>query len=93
MQIPTLQNILTNHDDVASIALILWDQAGRPAGRDLEFWLSAERRVRMDIASDYQLDIGQGGIRIIGACLPNPPSKKLPLVAAKQAPGLEKPFL
>jgi hypothetical protein len=45
MQMPIHQNNPANHDEIASIAFILWDQAGRPSGRDLEFWLSAEQRV------------------------------------------------
>jgi hypothetical protein len=44
-QMPINQNNSVNQDEIASIAFILWDQAGRPSGRDLEFWLSAERRV------------------------------------------------
>jgi Protein of unknown function (DUF2934) len=30
---------------VRARAYELWEQAGRPAGRDLEFWLEAERQV------------------------------------------------
>jgi DUF2934 family protein len=26
----------------------LWEQAGRPSGRDWEFWLEAERQIRRD---------------------------------------------
>jgi Protein of unknown function (DUF2934) len=29
-------------DEVAGRALRLWQAAGRPAGRDLEYWLQAE---------------------------------------------------
>jgi hypothetical protein len=45
MQMPIHQDTAANHDEIASIAFILWDQAGRPSGRDLEFWLTAEQRV------------------------------------------------
>ena|SRR2546421_9716084 len=31
---------------IASTAYTLWEQAGRPAGRDMEFWLEAERRIQ-----------------------------------------------
>ena len=34
-------------DDIVRRALRLWKAAGRPAGRDLEFWLQAE----MELAS------------------------------------------
>lgn len=33
------------HDEVAIRARILWEQAGQPQGRDLEFWLAAEAAV------------------------------------------------
>lgn len=31
---------------VAHLAHQLWEEHGRPAGRDLEFWLTAESRLR-----------------------------------------------
>jgi hypothetical protein len=45
MQIAPRQNTPTKHDEIAAIAFILWEQAGRPAGRDQEFWFFAEQRV------------------------------------------------
>ena len=30
---------------VRARAYELWEQAGRPAGRELEFWLEAERQI------------------------------------------------
>ena len=40
----------------------LWEQAGRPTGRDLEFWLEAEREFREteDIAKKYDSPGGDG---------------------------------
>jgi len=38
-------------DEVVHRTLNLWSAAGRPAGRDLEFWLQAE----MELASEHQL--------------------------------------
>ncbi len=32
--------------EIRARAFDLWDQAGRPSGRDLEFWLQAEREHR-----------------------------------------------
>jgi hypothetical protein len=32
--------------NVSRVAYELWENAGRPAGRDLEFWLSAEAKLR-----------------------------------------------
>jgi DUF2934 family protein len=40
----------------------LWEQAGRPAGRDLEFWFKAEQEFREaeDIANKYDPSGGNG---------------------------------
>jgi len=35
-----------NEAGVSRVAYQLWEKAGRPAGRDLEFWLAAEAEVR-----------------------------------------------
>lgn len=35
-----------NESNVSRLAYELWEKAGRPAGRDLEFWLTAEARLR-----------------------------------------------
>lgn len=43
MQIET--SIRGNHHQVSSRAQSLWEQAGRPEGRDLEFWLQAEAEI------------------------------------------------
>jgi hypothetical protein len=32
--------------DIQHAAYFLWEEAGRPAGRDLEFWLAARERLR-----------------------------------------------
>ncbi len=32
----------TNHSEIANRAYRLWESAGRPHGRDLEFWVQAE---------------------------------------------------
>ncbi len=34
-----------NNDQVSSRAQSLWEQSGRPEGRDLEFWLQAEAEI------------------------------------------------
>ena len=36
----------TQHNEVASRAYGLWERAGRPHGRDLEFWVRAEAELR-----------------------------------------------
>jgi CheY-like chemotaxis protein len=42
---PTRQNTLIDGDEIASITFRPWERAGRPLGRDLEFWTSAEEGV------------------------------------------------
>ena len=42
-----------NRDEasVSRLAYQLWEDAGRPVGRDLEFWLAAESQLRAPTAS------------------------------------------
>jgi hypothetical protein len=37
---------IATEESIASRAYSLWEQAGRPHGRDLEYWLLAESQVR-----------------------------------------------
>jgi prepilin-type N-terminal cleavage/methylation domain-containing protein/prepilin-type processing-associated H-X9-DG protein len=37
---------ITRHNEVTNRAYRLWEQAGRPHGRDLEFWIQAEAEAR-----------------------------------------------
>lgn len=34
------------HDEIALCAMTIWEEEGRPQGRDLEHWLLAETRLR-----------------------------------------------
>ncbi len=34
----------TDHEKIAEFAYQLWDKAGRQEGRDLEYWLKAEKQ-------------------------------------------------
>ena len=45
MRAPTRQHTSPNPEQIAAIAYSLWEQAGRPVGRDVEFWLEAERLI------------------------------------------------
>ena len=40
-----LSPVASNHDGIACAAFQLWEKAGCPEGRDLEFWLGAETRL------------------------------------------------
>jgi hypothetical protein len=42
MQEP-LQQPRPSHDDIAALAYEIWERNGRPAGREVEFWLRAEQ--------------------------------------------------
>ena len=33
-------------DEIASLAHAIWEQEGRPEGREVDHWLSAERQLR-----------------------------------------------
>jgi hypothetical protein len=46
-QLPVVRASLTDgQKDTALKAYYLWEQAGRPAGRDVELWLTAEDQKR-----------------------------------------------
>lgn len=40
-----------SHGTIAQRAQKIWDQAGRPSGRDTEFWLEAESQLRFEHAA------------------------------------------
>ena len=40
------KTVTTNETSVSRLAYQLWETAGRPSGRDLEFWLAAEAKLR-----------------------------------------------
>ncbi|HTL19005.1 MAG TPA: DUF2934 domain-containing protein [Patescibacteria group bacterium] len=40
------KSVTENQASVSRIAYELWENAGRPVGRDLEFWLAAEAKLR-----------------------------------------------
>jgi hypothetical protein len=43
----TIETAVTlNEASIGRLAYQLWENAGRPAGRDLEFWLAAEAQAR-----------------------------------------------
>lgn len=43
----TMEPIVTaDESNVSRLAYQLWEEAGRPMGRDLEFWLAAECKLR-----------------------------------------------
>lgn len=39
---------MVRHPKVRSRAYELWEEAGRPLHRDLEFWIEAERQIKED---------------------------------------------
>jgi len=35
----------SKHDEIARVAKLIWEREGRESGRDLEYWLRAEREL------------------------------------------------
>lgn len=46
------------HDEIALCAMTIWEEEGRPQGRDLEHWLLAETRLRQ--ALQVEADAASG---------------------------------
>ena len=42
---PVVTRVQVAHDEISRRAQQLWESAGRPKGRDVEFWLDAEREL------------------------------------------------
>ena len=40
-------HVALNQEEVAACAYLAWEKAGRPKGRDLDFWLEAEMQLRV----------------------------------------------
>lgn len=47
MKTTTENNARVQHEDIAELAKQIWEREGRQAGRDLEYWLRAERQLRL----------------------------------------------
>ena len=43
-------------DQIRDRARALWDEAGQPEGRDMEFWLTAERQLLLEEAAREELE-------------------------------------
>ena len=50
-----MKDFIPTLGEIASVAHRLWSQAGKPAGRDLEFWMKAESRVVGRYLSDVAI--------------------------------------
>ena len=40
-----------SREEIAALAHSIWEQAGRPEGRDMEHWLQAETQIRQQRGS------------------------------------------
>ena len=47
MQNTIEQSVRVKEAEIGAVAYRLWEEAGRPAGRDLQFWLDAEAHLRV----------------------------------------------
>ncbi len=72
----------TQNQQVTDRAYHLWDQAGRPEGRDLDFWLQAEAEV---LATETPKTEFRPSGAPIGASLSLPTRGKQPLRRASPA--------
>lgn len=50
-------SISPSRDEIAARAAAIWEQNGRPAGRDEEFWLDAERQLART-GADFDKEAG-----------------------------------
>ena len=41
----SVAEVVVNQNGIACLAFQLWEKAGRPERRDLEFWLAAEKQL------------------------------------------------
>jgi Protein of unknown function (DUF2934) len=67
----------TNQNEVANRAYRLWENAGRPPGRDLEFWIQAEAEAH-GAATGQTTDLGGT-------------SAESPLHPAQSSPSVARP--
>jgi hypothetical protein len=66
---------IQNHE-VADHAYRLWEKAGRPHGRDLEFWVQAEAELRRTANGERaRLDVAAAGSALSGAPTNRPEAK------------------
>lgn len=47
------------HDEIALCAMSIWEEEGRPQGRELEHWLLAEARLRQGCKADASAASGE----------------------------------
>ncbi|MEQ2008790.1 MAG: DUF2934 domain-containing protein [Limisphaerales bacterium] len=51
------------HDDIALCAVSIWEEEGRPQGRELEHWLLAEARLRQGCNAEASAANGESSRR------------------------------
>ena len=59
-----MEQTVVNEANVSRVAYQLWENAGRPAGRDLEFWLAAETQVRGSVKHATAAGNGQASVAV-----------------------------
>lgn len=53
-----------SHEAIAVCAFLIWEKEGRPSGRDVAFWLQAEKQLLVDCEHD------NGVLRPLSAAAP-----------------------
>jgi hypothetical protein len=89
----TNQPTPSNREAIAALAQQIWEKNGRPAGRDVEFWLQAERSVRSTVKPPAQAAApvvsSMPAAQSSAAATTSIPKAKKP--AAKAAKGSSRP--
>ena len=64
------ENAPSSHEQITVRARELWQRAGSPSGRDLEFWLAAENELQPSRDSLIPLPAGIGATAVGGSTQP-----------------------
>ena len=91
----SLDNPRCASDEIAQRAYQLWEKAGRPDGKDMEFWLEAEAQGKKMIKEkrDHSLPVPQAPVLTLDTQTPSARLQSAPIQtdrAARTKPGQNK---
>jgi hypothetical protein len=90
-------SINPSHEAISDRACKLWQAAGSPEGKDMDFWLRAEKELKSESASSDHLDtdnpkgIGTTGRTVPTTAAARGPAAALPGEPLKKASRGQKP--
>jgi hypothetical protein len=80
-------SITHSHDAISDRAGKLWQAAGSPEGKDMDFWLRAEKELKSEAASSDNLDADNSkGIGTTGKTVPTTAAARGPVAAPPSEP-------